>query len=240
MIVLSIKEMHCAGCVTTIDRALTQVSGVRSVKVNLSDKSAAIGGDVSAELLIDAVSKTGYKAILKYSEEPSHQHSKESPPSDLMQLYPLFLIFFYITMATLLMNQPEFSILGLMYDFMGLFYIIFSFFKFLDYKNFPQTFSMYDPIAKAIPAYGWIYPFIETGLGLALVFRIAIYSALVATLIILGATTVGVVRALSSKSQVQCACLGTALQLPMTKATLIENSIMLIMASWMLFSGFGG
>ena len=99
---------------------------------------------------------------------------------------------------------------------------------------------MYDPIAKAIPAYGWIYPFIETGLGLAILFRIAIYSALIATLIILGATTVGVVRALSSKSQVQCACLGTTLQLPMTKATLIENSIMLIMASWMLFSGFGG
>ena len=240
MIVLSIKEMHCAGCVTTIERALTQVSGVRSVKVNLSDKSAAVGGDVSTELLIDAVSKTGYKAVSKYSEEPSHQHSKESPPSDLKQLYPLFLIFFYITMATLLMNQPEFSVPGLMYDFMGLFYIIFSFFKFLDYKNFPQTFAMYDPIAKAIPAYGWIYPFIETGLGLALLFRIAIYSALIATLIILGATTVGVVRALSSKSQVQCACLGTALQLPMTKATLIENSIMLIMASWMLFSRFGG
>jgi len=240
MIILSIKEMHCAGCVTTIERALTQVSGVRSVKVNLSDKSAAVGGDVSAELLIDAVSKTGYKAVIKYSEESSHQHSKESPPSDLKQLYPLFLIFFYITMATLLMNQPEFSIPGLMYDFMGLFYIIFSFFKFLDYKNFPQTFAMYDPIAKAIPAYGWIYPFIETGLGLAILFRIAIYSALIATLIILGATTVGVVRALSSKSQVQCACLGTALQLPMTKATLIENSIMLIMASWMLFSGFGG
>ena len=68
MIILSIKEMHCAGCVTTIERALTQVSGVRSVKVNLSDKSAAVGGDVSAELLIDAVSKTGYKAVLKYSE----------------------------------------------------------------------------------------------------------------------------------------------------------------------------
>ena len=99
---------------------------------------------------------------------------------------------------------------------------------------------MYDPIAKAVPAYGWVYPFIETALGLAFLLRIALFPSLIITLIILGATTVGVVRALFIKSQIQCACLGTALQLPMTKATLIENSIMLLMAMWMLFSSFGG
>jgi hypothetical protein len=36
------------------------------------------------------------------------------------------------------------------------------------------------------------------------------------------------------KSELQCACLGTALKLPMTKATLIENLIMILMAAWML------
>jgi hypothetical protein len=33
---------------------------------------------------------------------------------------------------------------------------------------------------------------------------------------------------------IKCACLGTALNLPMTEATFIENTIMLVMAVWML------
>jgi hypothetical protein len=39
------------------------------------------------------------------------------------------------------------------------------------------------------------------------------------------------------KASIQCACLGTALKLPMTKATFIENFIMILMAAWMLLSG---
>ena len=240
MVELSIEGMHCAGCVSTIERALSQVPGVVSAKVSLSNKTAVIKGEVEVELLIDAVSKTGYEAVLQLSEALPELDLEASPSSDLKQLFPLFLIFFYIVVATLLMNRSEITVAGFMYDFMGLFYIVFSFFKFLDYKNFPQTFAMYDPIAKAVPAYGWMYPFIETAMGLAFLLRIALFPSLIITLIILGFTTVGVVRALFIKSQIQCACLGTALQLPMTKATLIENSIMLLMAIWMLFSSFGG
>jgi hypothetical protein len=60
--------------------------------------------------------------------------------------------------------------------------------------------------------------------------------ALYATVVILGITTVGVTKALLNKNAIQCACLGTALKLPMTKATFIENSIMLFMAIWMLLA----
>tara|TARA_B100002049_G_scaffold40120_1_gene26834 strand:- start:666 stop:1046 length:381 start_codon:yes stop_codon:yes gene_type:complete len=117
---------------------------------------------------------------------------------------------------------------------MGLFYIVFSFFKFLDYKNFPASFSMYDPIAKKLPLYGWIYPIIETLLGLSFLLRYQLLISLVATIIFLGVTTIGVTRSLMDKSEIQCACLGTALKLPMTKATFIENLIMILMAAWML------
>ena len=43
----------------------------------------------------------------------------------------------------------------------------------------------------------------------------------------------GVVQQLL-KSSIQCACLGTVLNLPMTEATLVENTIMLGMAFAML------
>jgi hypothetical protein len=121
-----------------------------------------------------------------------------------------------------------------MLNFMGLFYIVFSFFKMLDLKGFPESFKMYDPLAKLIPAYGWIYPFIETVLGLMFLFRFKIDVALVITLIVLGLTTIGVTKSLLDKKSIQCACLGTALKLPMTKATFIENSIMIVMALIML------
>jgi hypothetical protein len=88
-----------------------------------------------------------------------------------------------------------------------------------------------------LPVYAWIYPFIELELGLLFLMRIKITLALIATLFILGFTTIGVAKTLLNKKQIRCACLGTALKLPMTEATFIENSIMLVMAVVMLFKG---
>jgi hypothetical protein len=134
------------------------------------------------------------------------------------------------------MNLRSLDSSEIMLDFMGLFYIVFSFFKFLDYKNFPRSFAMYDPIAMRNPYYGWAYPFIETILGIMIIFRIEIFSTIIITIAMLGITSVGVAKSLLQKQDIQCACLGTALQLPMTKATFIENSAMILMAITLLFS----
>ena len=106
----------------------------------------------------------------------------------------------------------------------------------LDLKNFPISFSMYDPLAKKIRFYGWIYPFIEIFLGLLFLMRIKLLSALVMTIIILGITTIGVIKTLVNKKNIQCACLGTALKLPMTEATLIENALMLSMSIFLVLN----
>jgi len=52
----------------------------------------------------------------------------------------------------------------------------------------------------------------------------------------LGITTIGVAKTLMNKQKIKCACLGTALKLPMTEATLIENTLMIAMAVFMLFA----
>jgi len=93
---------------------------------------------------------------------------------------------------------------------------------------------MYDPLAKRIPIYGWIYPFIETSLGLMFLMRFEVNIALIITLVVLGITTIGVTKTLLDKKSIRCACLGTALKLPMTEATLIENAIMIVMALLMI------
>ena len=89
---------------------------------------------------------------------------------------------------------------------------------------------MYDPLAKKVPFYANIYPFIEVTLGLFFLFRFQLEIALIATIIILGITTFGVVKTLLDKKEIKCACLGTVLNLPMTEATFIENAIMIVMA----------
>ena len=57
-----------------------------------------------------------------------------------------------------------------------------------------------------------------------------------ATIIILGIGTIGVVKSVLKKETINCACLGTVFNLPMSKVTIIENSIMLFMASFSLIN----
>ena len=226
MIELQIQGMHCEACVSKIEKGLHSIKGIEKATVNLNDETAIIQGDSKLDEVISVIFDLGYTATLN-----DNSAIKESTAKKLI---PLYLSFLYIIAGSLIINRSELILENFMYDFMGLFFIVFSFFKFLDYKNFPSTFKMYDPIAKVIPLYGWIYPFIESMLGLAFLMREQLYIALIISLIILVPTTVGVVTTLMRKKSIQCACLGTALKLPMTTATIIENSIMLFMTIWML------
>ena len=229
--------MHCDSCVSKVHQALNSVEGVKGVIVNLSDKAANITGDVKTDPLLEAIAKTGYKAsLINKVELKDSLANKNHPKSELQKLFPLLLIFIYLSIASISMNLRSLDSSEIMLDFMGLFYIVFSFFKFLDYKNFPSSFAMYDPIAMRASYYGWVYPFIETILGILILFRIEILLTMIITIIMLGITSVGVAKSLLQKQDIQCACLGTALQLPMTKATFIENSIMILMAISLLFS----
>ena len=224
---IKVSGMTCTGCKETVTRALENIDQVKNVTVSLKNGSAIIESEnePSIETLQNSLPEK-YQIQKNNSDKPT---SKSKGTPYLRDLYPLFLILFYITIASLIISWNK-SADSFMIDFMGLFFIVFSFFKFLDYKNFPNSFSMYDPLAKSIPAYGWIYPFIETMLGIMFLSRINIILSLALTIGILGITTIGVIKVLYNKENIQCACLGTAIKLPMTIATLIENGIMIIMA----------
>ena len=169
------------------------------------------------------------------SKQEEIPKDKEQSASDLV---PLYIILSYVFLGSLGLNAASFTMNKFMTDFMGLFYIVFSLFKFIDYRNFPGAFSRYDPIAKKFIGYGWAYPFIEVYLGINLLSGQHTVLTLLITLIVLGATTIGVLNNLFHKNSIQCACMGTAIQLPLTKATLVENVIMIGMATWMLVTIF--
>ncbi len=63
-IVLSLPTIHCAGCISTVERGLNAVEGVRSARVNLSLKRVAIEAapDITAQQLVKVVEGLGYEA----------------------------------------------------------------------------------------------------------------------------------------------------------------------------------
>ena len=236
--------MTCGGCKASVEKNLNEVEDVTNVFVDIQEGDAIItmNRHIRTAVLQNAlpekfiISKKVEQKLVAITNTSFVSLDKEK--SKLAQLKPLLIIIFYITTVSILLNYKEWSLGEFMLDFMGLFYIVFSFFKMLDLNGFKMSFVMYDPIAKKVPLYGKIYPFIETVLGLLFLMRFEIDIALIMTLIILGVTTVGVSRALLDKKLIRCACLGTALKLPMTEATFIENAIMILMAVLMLLNIF--
>ncbi|TCP24303.1 heavy-metal-associated domain-containing protein [Tenacibaculum skagerrakense] len=235
-----VTGMTCGGCKASVENSLKSLGGIEDATVNLERKEVEVKMSHHLKLseLQNALTEK-YQITEEVKQvEQSYTSNEffEEEKSKFQQLKPLFLILFYITTAAILMHRKDWSWNGFMLDFMGLFYIVFSFFKMLDLKGFPDSFRMYDPLAKKVPVYAKIYPFLETALGLLFLLRFEVTIALIITLIVLGITTYGVTKTLLDKKAIRCACLGTALKLPMTEATFIENAIMIVMAILMLIN----
>ena len=222
-----ISGMTCNGCRSTVENKLSSLDGVDNAQVNLTNGEAIVysKNPISFSLISNSL-PSKYKVIRNIPD----QDNEIIKSNKIKQLKPLFIILGYISVTSILLNFRNWNSTNAMLDFMGLFYIIFSFFKILDIKGFYTSFKMYDPLAKKITIYGYIYPFIEILLGLMFLTRIEVNIALLITIIILGITSVGVTKTLLNKRTINCACLGTTLKLPMTEATFIENAIMITMA----------
>src|SRR5262245_43888136 len=98
-----------------------------------------------------------------------HDHSHHSSEAAGEDNYtPLFLVLAGILVLTALTalftgySTPE----GIMRMFMGWFFLIFSFFKFLDWKGFAYAFAEYDILAKHSLFYAYVYPVLELKLGI--------------------------------------------------------------------------
>jgi copper chaperone CopZ len=225
--IFKISGMTCNGCKLSVEDKLSSLDGVDKAYVDLTKGEAIVHSKspISFSLISDSLPPK-----YKITSTANSQNNETIKVSKIKQLKPLFIILTYISITSLLLNFENWDSTNAMLDFMGLFYIIFSFFKILDINGFSISFRMYDPLAKKVPLYGIIYPFIEILLGVMILTRIEVELAIILTIIVLGITTIGVTQTLLSKKSISCACLGTTLKLPMTEATFIENALMIIMA----------
>ena len=241
-----INGMHCGGCASKVNAALLKLEGVDTADVSPQSGTAVItGSSIPAEdTLRGAIASAGDYTLTRVekatpdtrSEASDQQHHAVAEDQPKESLYPLFLIVGFITGVTLLVAYATggWSVEPIMRHFMAGFFIVFSFFKFLDPPGFVSAYRGYDLVARKIPAWGWAYPFVELALGIAYLLAWAPVVTNSVTLVLMLVGAAGVLKALLDKRAIRCACLGTALNLPMTKVTLIEDLTMAAMAAAML------
>lgn len=235
----NITGMTCNGCVAKVKSELLKLGDITSVEVQLQSPQATITMQkhIPTAMLQEAVSKAGKYTIADDNAAMIHS-SAVSADDKPTSYYPIFLIFGYITGATLLVQYAngEFMWMHWMSHFMAGFFLVFSFFKLLNLNGFADGYSTYDIVAKRFRAYGFIYPFIELGLGIAFLLQWQSLPVSIITLVIMSISTIGVLQSIMKKTQFQCACLGTVIQLPLSKVTLFEDLLMVAMSAAMLIN----
>ena len=235
--IYSITGMHCKSCVSKTESALRSVPGVESAHVTLNPPEATIetSRPVTTEVLNEAVRAAGNFRLSDIANASPNQAGESQPKKSL---YPLFLIVGYIAgaVAVFMFAAGHPSWHEAMRLFMAGFFLVFSFFKFLDLRGFAETYQTYDIAARAWPAWAFIYPFAELALGVSYLAELNPLATNVATLALMLIGAAGVFRAILNKKAIRRACLGTALILPLTTITLVEDLGMAAMASVMLLT----
>ena len=237
----SLTGMSCGKCVAKIMDRLKEHPDILAAKVTLdppeakiTTKSALDNDDLNRWLAPAGdyrVAKNGAKAA-----------PAEMPGKNAQTYRPLVILLGYLVavIAATGVAQGHLDLGTVMRLFMGGFFIAFSFFKMLDLRGFADAYRSYDLVAKAVPAYGFVYPFIELALGLAYLADWQPMAVNAVTAVVMGVSLIGVLKAVMSKQAIRCACLGTVFNLPMSTVTIIEDALMVAMAVTALVLPHGG
>jgi hypothetical protein len=234
-------DLRCGACVESVRPLLDSAPEVArwSADVANPDKVLTVEGDgITAERVDALIRPAGYRVL---GEVPAPAPATTPAPSAAgdekpVSYYPLALVLFYLLAATAAAEVAagSFDAMRAMGHFMAGFFLVFSFFKLLNVTAFADAYRGYDVVAAKLPAYGYAYPFIELALGVAYLANLAPVWTNAVTLVVMGVSAIGVVKALLARRKIRCACLGTVFNLPMSKITLIEDGLMIVMAAGML------
>jgi copper chaperone CopZ len=233
--------MTCSSCQAKVAGLLTKVGGVKKVSIDLTKAEATIEMDkhIPTDILKEALKEyPKYKLSEKnYGHNAAYSALDEEKKTSWVETYkPILLIFFYITFITLLIEwrQGAFLWMRWMNHFMAGFFLIFSFFKFLNLRGFAESYSMYDVVAKRWRPWAYLYAFIELALGVSFLTGLNPFLTNLLTFSIMTVSIIGVFQSVLNKRKIKCACLGDVFNLPMSTITIIEDGLMIGMSAIML------
>jgi len=245
--------MTCGGCAAKVKNLLSGVKGVNDVVIDLEKGEAEVemSGHVGTEILKGALAEypkyglsevvvPGVAASVPATVAGSEVMAVPEVVEGWWVTYkPILLLFGYITLVALVgaSSGESFDAKVAMRIFMSGFFLSFSFFKLLDLRAFAESYAMYDIVARRWGGWGYVYSFIELGLGIAFAIGFSpLYTNLV-TLVVMSVSIVGVLQSVLNKRKIKCACLGAVFNLPMSTVTIIEDALMIGMSGVGLIMG---
>ena len=120
-----ITGMTCNGCKTTVENSLNLLEQVKSSNADtrLGELTLILKKDIDLKSLQNSVPKKYFinKEISSSDRLSEIKSDSTNKKSKIEQLKPLFLILFYITSASILLNFKDWNWNEFMLDFMGLF-----------------------------------------------------------------------------------------------------------------------
>lgn len=224
--------MTCSNCAAKIKSELLKLPDVESAEVTLENKEAVItmSKHIPLTVLQNAISKAGNYTI---NEKGNHavEMKSDSSRSWIITYKPILIIFGYIILiSSAIVYSYDLTVRDWMNFFMAQFFLVFSFFKFLDLKGFAEGYSTYDLLAIKWTPYGFIYPFIELFFGVSLLIGYNQNLCYVLIAGVMGFSLLGVINSLRKKQVIECACLGTIFKIPLGTVTLVEDLMMVLMS----------
>lgn len=236
----NITGMTCSSCVAKAKSQLLMIGDITAAEVKLAAPQATITMQkhIPANVLQTALSKAGNYTITEADGGMHHTTAAAGQQTWLETYKPILLIGAYITGVTLLIEATRggFNWHSWMPNFMAGFFLIFSFFKLLNLKGFAESYSSYDIVARKWPAWGYLYAFIELGLGIAFLLHFNPLVTNAVTFVVMSVSIIGVLQSVLNKRKIQCACLGAVFNLPMSTVTIIEDALMIAMSGGMIYA----
>lgn len=233
--------MTCGGCITKAKTALLKLGDVTEVALQLAEPQATITMQkhIPTATLQETLRSAGDFIITEANGTMKHNTTaNDSPAGSWWQTYkPILLVGAYLTGVTLLVEVVNgFDTMRWMEHFMGGFFLVFSFFKFLDLRGFAESYATYDVVAKRWMGWGYLYALMELLLGLAFLTNFSPLLTNGLTFVLMSLSLVGVVQSVRAKRAIRCACLGTVFNLPMSTITITEDVLMIVMSGFMLYN----
>jgi copper chaperone CopZ len=239
--------MTCNGCQAKVQQVLSQVPGVKNVSIDLEKSEAVVEMDKHVPTTALQAALQPYPRYKLTEKEEMHTMPAVPVPvaeeiqKSWMQTYkPILLLCAYILGVTLLIQFAQRSFDGMqwMRHFMAGFFLTFSFFKLLNLQGFAESYFSYDIIARKWFGWGYVYAFIELLLGVAFLINFNPLLTNGLTFVVMSLSIIGVLQSVLHKRKIQCACLGTVFNLPMSTVTIVEDALMIGMSGVMLLSLF--
>ena len=231
------SNLRCGSCLSKLKPYLDAEPTIQQWSSDLADPRKLVRVQLNSiaekSRVLELFQQAGFSAQEIITEKAV---AKEASKFQLSTYRPLLLVVAYILGVTLFTEFAigQFAWTRAMNHFMGFFFVGFAFFKLLNVTAFAEAFQTYDVVAKRWYGYALAYPFVELGLGIMYLSQVLPLLANGVTIAVMGIGLVGVIAAVRTRKPIQCACLGTVFNLPMSVVTIVENSAMLLMAAIML------